>query len=181
MIPLILAISTSVFLSVAITLFAWQRPDYSHIHHTISELGEISTPKSKMVSFGVFLPVGLALAYIAFLIEQSAPNSSILAGCIAVGYVVAALFPCDTGSPLHGSLRQGLHNLGGGVEYIGGGLALWKLAESHDSISLRVSAIIVGVAAFSLSVPAFFAIRGLIQRVAEVLLFSCLVVSLVPN
>jgi len=178
MLALSLSLFASFFLFAAILLSALRRPGYSHIRHTISELGEVGSADGRFVSLGVFGVVGLALAGVALLTRKSAPDVSQLAVCLAVGYVVAALFPCDPGSPLQGSARQSIHNLGGGVEYLGGTLALWKLSELQG-IGFQVAAVVVGLATLGISVRALFPIRGLVQRVAEVVLFSALVWSVV--
>ena len=173
-----LSIALTLFLTLAILFLAYQQPGYSHWRHTISELGEIGTPRSRWVSWGVFLPVGLCLAYIAFVIKPVSPTVALLATCVSVGYLVAAAFPCDPGSPLWGTLRQGIHNLGGGVEYIGGSYALWRLGDELPGELLHMSALVVGVIAFLLSGTAFRLVRGLLHRVAEGLLFGWLIHSL---
>ena len=73
---------------------------------------------------------------------------------------------------MSGSFRQGLHNLGGAVEYFGGAYALLRLAESHGP-HFRVAGIAVGASALLISAPAGV-LRGAIQRVAEALLFGAL-------
>ena len=114
-------------LSIALTLFATfylfallffvgaKKSGYSQVRHTISELGEVGAPHERFVAVGVFLPVGLLLLLVAYLTLPLGSETAALAWCIAVGYLVAAMFPCDVGSPLSGSWRQAIHNLGGGV------------------------------------------------------------------
>lgn len=177
MLPFALALTTSAYLLSAIIGFAARRPDYNHSKNTISELGEAGATSARLVSFGVFLPVGLALLLVAVLARRVEPDGALLALCIAVGYAVAAIFPCDAGSPVSGSPRQTVHNLGGGVEYVGGALALWRLSEAHGSF-FQVAALTVGAAAVALSIPSLPGIRGLVQRVAEVALFAGLSLSL---
>jgi len=173
-----LSLVLTLFLTLAILVLAYQRSGYSHRRHTISELGEVGTPVSRWVSWGVFLPVGLGLAYIAFTVKGVAPTVSLLAACVSVGYLAAAIFPCDPGSPLSGSLRQGLHNIGGGVEYIGGAYALWQLGNVQPTGLLHLSALVVSLIALLLSSTALLSIRGLLQRAAESLLFGWLTYAL---
>ena len=160
---------------VAILVLARRKPGYRHLRHTISELGEVGAPDQKLVAFGVFVPVGLLLAVIAFLFRVSHPPQCTLAACLATGYLVAAVFPGDPGSPLSGSLRQGIHNLGGAIEYAGGTLALFWLAESSGMV-FRGAGFLVGAAMLTLSFP--HPLRGGIQRVAELCLFGGLMLSL---
>jgi len=176
MLPFALALTASTYLLSAIVGFAARRPDYSHFKNTISELGEAGAASARLVSFGVFLPVGLTLLLVAVLARPVEADAALLALCIAVGYVVAAIFPCDPGSPVSGSPRQAVHNLGGGVEYIGGALALWRLSKTHGLL-FQVAALIVGAAAVALSIPSLPGIRGLVQRVAEAALFAGLTLS----
>lgn len=92
--------------------FALTRPEYSHIRHTISELGESGSPWSSLVSFGLFLPTGV-LVWVAILFAYpfyARDRSTSLGFCafasLGLGYVMAAFFPCDPGSPLMGSWQQ---------------------------------------------------------------------------
>lgn len=168
----------SLLLLAALLHFPRRRPGYSHRRHTISELGEVGSRDGRLVSLGVFLPVGLLLGAAALLTRGANPAASLLAACVGVGYGVAAFFPCDPGSPLEGSARQGVHNLGGAVEYVGGTLALWRLGEAHGGW-FQAAAVVVGLATVGLSLPVLFTVRGLIQRVAEAVLLSGLAVALV--
>jgi hypothetical protein len=128
------------------------------------------------VSWGLFLPVGLALAWTWFELAASAPNVAALAGVIAIGYVGAAFFPCDPGSPLNGSWRQVLHNLAGGVEYFGGAACFAALGRSEPAfMGMAGVVLIVGIL-----LPASFIapFRGLAQRIAECCLFGGLLLAL---
>ncbi len=177
MLPFALALIACACLLLAIVGFAAHRPDYSHFKNTISELGEAGATNARLVSFGVFLPVGVTLLLVAVLARAVEVNAALLAVCMGVGYAVAAIFPCDPGSPVSGSPRQAVHNLGGGVEYFGGALALWRLSEVHGSF-FHVAALTVAVAGVALTIPSLPGIRGLVQRVAEVALFACLSLAL---
>ena len=171
----VLTLLATGFFLVSLLFLATRKPGYSHLRHTISELGEVGAPDQRLVAFGMFLPIGVLLLVAAFLMRSNEPHS-LLALCIGVGYVVATFFPCDPGSPVTGTTRQSVHNLGGAVEYIGGAFALWKLGESLG-LPFQVAAFVVFSAALFLSIPEAGPIRGLIQRLAEACLFGGLLWS----
>jgi len=188
LVPLYLALGVSVYLLLGILYFAVRRSDYSHVRHTISELGETGSPVGRRVSLGVFLPTGAVLFGVAYLLstwpapEELRLGSSSLALCIGVGYAGAALFPCDPGSPLEGSWRQQVHNLAGAVEYVGGAASLavaGRFLQEHAG-SFGLSAIIIFLAGvvlvggIALSIRMLFPWRGMIQRIAELVLFASL-------
>jgi hypothetical protein len=187
---LLTALLCTLFLGVGIVSFASRIPGYSHRRHTISEVGETGGPYWRLVGMGLFLPVGLCcLALARWFDETGAPKdltrgASMLALSLAVGYLVAAFFPCDPGSPLQGSWRQGVHNLGGGAEYVGGARGLWLMghslrastSESTIGTTFIVGACLVGSAVIVLSTPALSPWRGVTQRVAELVLFVGLIV-----
>lgn len=164
-----LTVLAGVYLAVAVLVVARRRPTYEHVKDTLSELGEFGSPDQTLVSIGVFLPVGILLLAVAYLLRPVSEPPAMLALCIAVGYLVAAAFPCDPGSPLSGSLRQAIHNAGGFVEYAGGAIALMRLSETFGR-PFGVASFIVCGAIIGISFPSRF--RGLIQRVAEMALFA---------
>lgn len=175
---LVLLVMASVFLGAAIGWFAARRADYSHVRHTISELGESGARSERAVSYGVFLPVGCTLLMIALLTKETSPVGSMLALCIGIGYVASAFFPCDPGSPVVGSLSQMIHNYVGGIQYVGGSIALWHLGGIESSVCFRVTSICVGVATVALVTPGLWRVRGLVQRVAELGLFGGLAAAI---
>ena len=167
------------YLALMIAVLARRKPGYRHGVHTISELGEVTAPDQRLVAFGVFFPVGLMLLVAAALLLMKSlhePSAALatLAGAIAVGYLVAAIFPCDVGSPTSGTPRQAVHNLGGAVQYIGGGFALLTLAETHGA-GFRAAGAVVLIAAVMLTLLPSNSVRGLVQRIAEGVLFAALV------
>ena len=161
------------FLSTTLIVLGRRKPQYSHVIHTISELGEVGAPNQRLVAWGVFFPVGLVLLPISYLFHSSFPAVAALAGCVAAGYFVAALFPCDPGSPVSGSPRQSIHNLGGAIEYIGGGFSLLWAAEVFGFPFKVLGYIVLGVA-LALTVLPSVSFRGLVQRFGEVCLFGAL-------
>jgi len=122
-----------------------------------------------------FSPSALALAFVAILSRTSNPIAAALAAVIAIGYGIAVFFPCDPGSPSHGSFSQGIHNLAGGVQYIGGTVTLLRLGQ--DDPFLLPLAVVVGVGTFLICFPQL-PWRGLAQRIAETALFLGLVMAL---
>lgn len=144
---------------------------YSAFRHTISELGETGARDQHFVAFGLFLPVGLVLLAVAGLTFPAAPAVGALALCVAVGYVGAASFPCDPGSPWSGSPRQAIHNIAGAVEYVGGGFALMTIARELGQPFKAAGFVVLAAAAGLSMVPANLG-RGMLQRVAEACLFG---------
>lgn len=171
-----LVVGTALYLALGVLLFGRLRAGHDHLRHTISELGEAGAPRARLVAWGLFMPVGLAMAATFARHRSDAPEAAALAACIAIGYVGAAIFPCDPGSPLRGSTRQALHNLAGGIQYVGGGLVL--LALGRQSAAWLWAAAVVGLAAALLSWPRALGVRGGVQRVAEACLFGALSAAL---
>lgn len=168
---------TAAYLFSMLFVLAPHKAGYSHFRHTISELGESGARHQRFVAWGLFLPVGLVLLVVAWFARPTAPAVAALASCIAVGYLGAALFPCDPGSPLSGSPRQWLHNIAGAVEYTGGGFALMTIARDFGP-PFQVAGFVVLGTAVGLSVVPPGAGRGLLQRVAELCLFASLALAL---
>lgn len=165
--------TASTYLLLMIILLGRKKPGYSHLRHTISELGEVGAVNQHLVGYGVFLPVGVALLSVGWLIESQSASAMMLAVAIGIGYAVAAFFPCDVGSPAFGSLRQTIHNVAGGIEYGGGGIALMKLDEDYGQpFQVGGFTVLAVLACLTLLPPT--APRGAIQRVGEVTLFSLL-------
>lgn len=174
----VLALIVSVYLIIAIVVCGYLKPGYDHVRHTISELGEIGSEYSRIVSYGVFLPVGLLLILVAGLSAPIDSSRAALAISISIGYLSAAFFPCDPGSPILGNFRQGLHNLGGAVEYLGGAAALMWISESFGApFEFAGATVAISVLILSFESP----IRGIVQRVAELVLFAGLCVALWTN
>ncbi|HPN80524.1 DUF998 domain-containing protein [Dokdonella sp.] len=164
------------YLFASLFALAPHKVGYSHIKHSISEIGEIGAPNQRFVAFGLFLPIGLALLLVAYLARPASPAVAALALCVAIGYIGAAAFPCDPGSPLLGTARQVLHNLAAAVEYAGGGFALMKLSESFGQPFKAAGFVVLGTAV-ALAVLPSNSVRGIIQRIAETCLFGGLALA----
>ena len=163
-VPLVLSLIASLYLSIAIVVAASRKPAYSHVRQTISELAEYGSEFAIQVSIGVFLPVAVALGVVALLSGSTNLPIAALALSIGIGYGLGAMFPCDPGSPITGSLRQGIHNFGGAVEYFGGAFSLLWISETAGPI-FGITGLLVAAAAILLSFKS--PLRGVIQRVAE--------------
>lgn len=170
-----IALAASVYLLLGVIVLARRKPGYSHLVHTISELGESGATDQRLVAWGLFFPVAAALGGLAFLSWPMAEELARLAGCVAVGYGVAVVFPCDPGSPTTGSWRQGLHNLGGAVQYIGGGLVLLSAETRWGDVAAIAGWLVLAVAAALTFLPER-SWRGLAQRIGEAVLFGALIV-----
>jgi hypothetical protein len=173
---MILTLAAAVYLSAALLVLGARKPAYSHLRHTISELGESGAPQAGLVATGLFLPVGLGMLLAAWLARPLGAGISALALCIAVGYLTAAAFPCDPGSPLYGSWRQALHNLGGAFQYGGGAAVLLQMA-GHAGQPFRAFGLCMIGALIALSAPPLASMRGLAQRLAEGCLFGGLALA----
>lgn len=176
---LFFAVGLCVYLFGGVVLLAGLRPGYSHRRDTISELSERGAPRAKLTGLCVFLPVGLGLWWLAYLVWPQERDVGLLAASLGAGYVVGGVFPPDYGLPRHGSWRQKLHNAGGLIEYLGSAYALYRLAPAH----LTLDAVFYAAALFAplTAATAFFRpfrpVRGLVQRIAECLLFGLMTLS----
>lgn len=155
---------------------AW--PGYSHVSQYISELGATGAPHGRLVSLGGFLPIGVLLTTFAVLAALIPPRGVLKTlGCIglflfALGYLGAAVFPCDFGCrPEAPSGSQMLHMAFGLAGYILAPLTLavlaiasrkWPGAKGLFPLGL-VCAVVAGIAFFSMADP----FAGLFQRVLE--------------
>ncbi|CAN1515125.1 Protein of unknown function DUF998 [Caulobacteraceae bacterium] len=155
---------------------AW--PGYSHVSQYISELGATGAPHGRLVSLGGFLPVGVLLTTFAGLAALIPPRGVLKTlGCIglflfALGYLGAAVFPCDFGCrPETPSGSQMLHMAFGLAGYILAPLTLavlaiasrkWPGAKALFPLGL-VCAVVAGIAFFTMADP----FAGLFQRVLE--------------
>lgn len=169
----ILSVLAAFILLFGTLALARRRDNYQHVHSTISELGEVGATDAKLAAFGVFLPVSLLLFVVASMFPGSDIRVSVLAIAIATGYLVAVFSPCDPGSPMIGSNRQFVHNIGGMIEYLGGTMALWAIGEKYGALFVA-SGWIGALGTLAISIPGM-RFRGLVQRVMESGLFFCLV------
>jgi hypothetical protein len=170
-----ISIFSFVYLAIGIIYFGSKKRHYNHIKDTISELAETGSDDEKLVSYALFLPVGVLLFVVGF-----ASQNEILKGlsfCLGTGYVATAFFPCDAGSPLTGSGRQTVHNIAGVIEYAGGLFFLWQAAEKNTQFffgTYKTIAVFVMIGILIISFPKN-PVRGLVQRITELLLFASVI------
>ncbi|MFY2559167.1 DUF998 domain-containing protein [Corallococcus terminator] len=164
--------------------FARRRPGYSHVRHTISELGASGAPEAKRVAWLAFAPAGLAvMGFAAVLNSLLTPDGGVITGLVllsllGVSYVGAAVFPCDEGAPFWGTWKNQMHNLVAGVGYFGAGgglIDLQRVFEDDPSLaelSTLTGAVgklvLLGMVVLSFESP----VRGLVQRTVEALVFG---------
>jgi hypothetical protein len=165
--------------------FARRRPGYSHLRHTISELGETGAADARPVAWLAFAPLGLAVWLFVALLGALLPDGSgtglVLLSLLGVSYVGAAVFPCDAGAPFWGTWRNQLHNLVASLGYFGAGAGLIELARAFEDVSslsglAGITAtlgkgVLFGIFALSFESP----VRGLVQRTIEAAVFGWMV------
>lgn len=159
-----------VFLVVSLFIHGRRRPGYSHRIHTISELAEAGSPLEKTVSYGVFLPIGLAMGALAWWLQGN-EAALMFTASLAVGYGCAAIFPIDPDAPALGTWRNGLHNLSAGASYVLAMGGFETLARDQGSPYDLGKFLIFGFI-LSIYVPGLRDWRGLLQRVTEVAIFA---------
>ena len=185
---------TSLFAVMMPVYFARKTVGYSARLHTLSELGAIDSPNQKAVSWCYFFPLSIAVLLFVMIGQSSIGWLSQsqwiwgMLGMVAVGYFVAALFPCDVGSPIGGSVRNQIHNVSGLLEYIGAGSGLILMGVYSDehvsspylNLYLILSGSVILLSLSMLLFPAFNRVKGLVQRLAEASFFIwMLTVSLI--
>ncbi len=98
-------------------------PGYNPRSDFLSELGASGAPYAAIMSYGVFLPVGVLWAVGTILVWRTLPPGALGAAAAvlllgnSVSYIGAGFFPCDLGCPGAGSFSQAMHNLTGAVGY----------------------------------------------------------------
>jgi hypothetical protein len=181
LLSLVLAVLTAVSAAFVPAYFGRQKPGYSHVRDTISELGETGSPVGGRVSYVGFMLIGILLWLFLIVAAQVVPSeaaeSFLFLSLIGAGYVGGAIFRCDPGAPPFGSWQNGLHNLFGFGEYAGaaGGFAILKESDYWSPLSsvMEYAGGLVAVCLLGISFPNPF--RGFIQRVAETTIFSGIV------
>ncbi|MEP2669530.1 MAG: DUF998 domain-containing protein [Cyclobacteriaceae bacterium] len=94
---------------------AW-RPDYSHLHNFISELGASDTSRYQLMNIMGFIPSGLFLCSFGFsmLIVTSKhliPKiGATLIMMFGIGVTLAGVYSCDEGCPPSGSVEAAMHD-----------------------------------------------------------------------
>jgi hypothetical membrane protein len=92
------------------------RPDYSHIHHFISELGATGTPNADLMNWMGFIPSGITISFFGLSLTLLLPkkvlarSGSLLIIIFGLGMTVVGFFSCDEGCPREGSLENNIHD-----------------------------------------------------------------------
>lgn len=158
---------------------SWVKPDFNHLQQFISEINASGTPNAGVLGWVGFIP----MAMIAFSLLISMRSKLRVKGISHVGwlllflwplgYLGAALAPCDQGCPIDGSSSQAIHNVLALISYFGFALGTLLLAltpRTHWALRialLGLAAIIVLGFLLMTSYP-LMEIRGAIQRYTEI-------------
>ncbi len=164
------------------------KPGYSAMSQYISELGATGSAHARLISLAGFIPVGVLAALLLVSMATRAPVSGAsrvgywLLLCEPIAWIGSALAPCDLGCPTEGSLSQALHSLLGVFTYLGTTLALLLLAATpHLKPATRVLWVALAITWLMLFVlmatPSLHAWRGLLQRLAEWLVYGVLCIA----
>lgn len=177
-----LAMASVMYAATFYVVGAWLKPGYSHSAHFISELNATGTPWAQELGLFGFVPLGLLLAgflLVAYPVARLAGPSRIaflLLWSQPVAFLGVALAPCDPGCPIGGSALQQVHDMLGLVTYFAAAVAFFLLSF-HSRLSAGVRWYLRGAAVAWLGlflfmlVPELAPIRGLLQRVADGLLW----------
>jgi hypothetical protein len=179
---LTLSLITAIYAVIVPIYFGHRKPGYSHVRHTISELGEVGSPVERGVALFGFVPIGVLVCLLLLAMANSAPWVSremlFMLSLVGAAYVGAAIFPSDPDAPMFGTWRNGAHNVLGTLEYLGAAGAFLSLErdefwEPLSSIG-EYSGIVVLACLGGLGFAHPF--RGLVQRIAETIIFAGMVV-----
>lgn len=159
-------------------LVARLRPDYAWQSNSLSELGEKGSRYERWVAWGYFMPTALVLAIgVAGAYQREILNTAqaFYLSFLPLAYAVSALFPCDPGAPISGSLRNSVHMLFGAAEYllvpIGVYLSTWAGLNLSGPLAVFILAVFIWAALLLMLLPILAPWKGVIQRLAECTLF----------
>ncbi len=166
------------YLAIGVAFFGRRRPGYSHLRHTISELGESGSAYEWQVSYLVFLPVGIGWLMAALFSREAAPGAAVLLTAMGAAYALSAFFPCDPGTPLSGTWKNSIHNLVGGIAYVAMAYQLNELTDGPKEAYFKAALYLLGafLATFVIGWPK--AAIGMLQRLAETSVHAVVVMLL---
>ena len=161
------------------------KAEYSHLSQYISELNATGSAWSWQIGLLGFLPLGLLGVVLLLVVAPRARLQGISKiGCwllIAepISYIGSAVAPCDLGCPSTGSLSQNVHNILSVVTLPITALGLVFLScNSRLALVQRVGWLVLAASFITLYglalVPDLAQWRGLLQRLAEGVLYGCL-------
>lgn len=178
----VLAVASAIYAAALYIAGGALKPGYSHVANFISELNATGTLWAQELGLFGFVPLGLLLA--AFLL--AAYPLAQLSGLSRAGFLLlwsqpvaflgVAAAPCDPGCPVDGSSVQQIHNLLGLLTYFSAAMGFFLLSfHRHLRRSGRLFLRVAGLAWLGLFVlmlaPEFSPVRGLLQRIAEGILW----------
>ena len=166
---------------------AFLKTDYSHVSQYISELNAVGSAWSWQIGYLGFLPLGLLGFWLLLVVARSSGLTGISQiGCwLLIGepiaYVGSAFAPCDWGCPSTGSLSQDAHNVLSVITLLMTALGLVLLSFNRRITQIRrvgwlvLAAIFITLYTLALA-PDLAPWKGLLQRLAEGILYGCLCV-----
>lgn len=187
--------SVFVYIAVAALLFSGiilpellgaTRLDYSSFSNYLSELGARGTSTQFLTNRLAFPVVGISCILVVIALWHRLPKlSGVRAGLICLvlgiplGYIGAAVFPCDYGCPVEGSASQAIHNLLGLIQYPLGviGFALLSLNLTSRPlwrIICAVAAAAMAIGFVMMLIPGQANFRGAWQRLSDYTAFLVL-------
>lgn len=176
-----LALATVAWGIAFYALGAAAKPGYSSVAQYISELNATGTAHAWALGLFGFVPMGLLFAAFLVLVTPLARATGASRIGLAlmwsqpIAFLGVALAPCDAGCPIGGTPTQQLHDLLGVSTYAAGALGLFLLSF-HPALAgrgrgfFRAAAIAWIVLFVAMLQPELAAWRGLLQRVADLLL-----------
>lgn len=176
-----------VFYPIVVFGGASLKADYSHVSQYISELNAVGSAWSWQIGYLGFLPLGLLGFALLLMVGRSARLTGIsqigywLLTGEPIAYVGSAFAPCDLGCPSTGSLSQDVHNAVSVVTLLmtTSGLVLLsfnkRITQTKRVGWLVLAAIFITLYTLAL-VPDFAPLKGLLQRLAEGVLYGSLCV-----
>ena len=180
-----LVVALAVFYPAVLFGGALLKADYSHVSQYISELNAAGSAWSWQIGYLGFLPLGvLGFALLVMVARSSRLTGISLVGCwLLIGepiaYAGSAFAPCDLGCPSAGSLSQDIHNILSVITLLMTtlGLALLSFNKRITQIGrvgwLALAAVFITLYTLALA-PDLAPWKGLLQRMAEGILYGCL-------
>jgi hypothetical membrane protein len=106
-----------VLFALTVVVAAAMRPDYSHVHQFISELGATGSTNAAIMNYAGFVPAGLCVAGFGIALSRTLPLERLVLVCVALvvlfgaGIAISGFVSCDVGCPQNsGSLENAIHN-----------------------------------------------------------------------
>ena len=161
------------------------KDEYSYVGQYISELNATGTAWSWQIGYLGFLPLGLLGLLLLLVVAPRVELRGVSRiGCWLIvaepaAYLTSAFAPCDLGCPTTGSLSQNAHNFVSAITLAMTTLGLVFLSRNDRlTPAKRVGWLVLAATFITLYtialLPDAAEIRGLLQRLAEGILYGCL-------